>query len=74
MPPVIIYGGSPYDPGYWHDYYWGRPWYWRMWHRPVYYGDSGSWAISWVTVLAFGIGIWVLLGVISAATHRRRRY
>lgn len=71
-PPVIITGPSTYEPGHWHDWYWGRPWYWRMWHRPVYHGD-GRWGISWLTVIAVGVGIWMLLGVISAYSSRRRR-
>jgi hypothetical protein len=74
MPPVIIMGPSPYDPWYWHDWYWSRPWYWRIWHRPVYYGDTGGWAISWVTVVFFALGIWVLLGIISAMLAKRRKH
>lgn len=71
-PPVVVVGPSTYDPWYWHDWYYGRPWYWRVWHRPVYYGSAG-WAISWVTVVAFGIGTWFMLGIISAMLAKRRR-
>ena len=71
---MVIYGPSTYDPWYWHDYYYGRPWYWRMWHRPMYYGGSSGWAINWLPVIIVGgIGLWVLLGVISAYSTRRRR-
>jgi hypothetical protein len=44
-----------------------------MWHRPAYYGD-GSWGVSWVSIVLAGVGIWVLLGLISAMISRRRRY
>lgn len=73
LPPIVVYGPSTYDPPYWHDWYYTRPWYWRMWHRPVYYGDSGGWGTNWLSILLVGFGIWVLLGVISAKTSRRRR-
>jgi hypothetical protein len=73
-PPVVIYAPTPYPPVYWHDYYYGQPWYWRMWHRPVYYGtDGGGWGISWLSVVGFGIGIWILLGFVSAIMAKRRR-
>lgn len=72
-PPVIIYGSSPYDSTYWHDYYYGMPWYWRLLHRPVYSTVSG-WAWSWVPVVAAGLGLWILLGILSSAIARRRRH
>jgi len=72
LPPVVVIGSSPYDPWYWHDYYYGQPWWWRTWHRPVYYGNTGF-AISWVAVVGSVFGIWVLLGIISAFVSRRRR-
>jgi hypothetical protein len=72
-PPVIIYAPTPgFDPWYWHNDYWGRPWYWRMWHRPAYY--SGGWGINyWPFVIAGGIGIWILLAVFASYSSRRRR-
>jgi hypothetical protein len=73
-PPVIIYAPTPgFDPWYWHNDYWGRPWYWRMWHRPYYY--SSGWGINyWPFVIAGGIGIWILLAVIASYSSRRRRH
>lgn len=73
MPPVVVYGSTPYDPWYWHDYYYAQPWYWRMWHRPVYHAGSG-WATSWVAILGIGIGLWVLLGIAASMISRRRRH
>lgn len=72
FPPVVVIGPSPYDPSYWHDYYYSRPWWWRTWHRPVYYSNTGF-AISWVAVVGSVIGIWFLLGIISAVVSKRRR-
>jgi hypothetical protein len=46
-----------------------------MWHRPVYYGDTSAWGMNWWPIIIVGgLGIWVLLGVISARTTRRRRF
>lgn len=69
----MIYAPTPaYDPWYYHDYYWGRPWYWRVWHRPVYY-DTG-WGLNWwPIIIGGGIGLWILLAIISARTSRRRQ-
>ncbi len=61
-----------YEPTWYHDYYWGRPWYWRMWHRP-YYTASGGWALSWTTVIVGLVVLWVLLGWLSAINAKRRR-
>jgi len=69
-----VYAPGPYGGGYWHDWYYGRPWYWRAWHRPVYYGTSGGWAINWwPVIIGGGISLWILLAVLSAYTTRRRK-
>ena len=39
MPPVIIYSRTPlpFGPDYYHSWYWGMPWYWRLFFGPTYY-------------------------------------
>lgn len=73
MPPVVVYGDSPFGGTYWHDYYWGQPLWWRMFHRPVYYSGTGF-AVSWVAMVGALVLLWILLGVLSAMTSRRRRH
>jgi hypothetical protein len=71
-PPVVIIGSSPYDYPYWHDRYWGSPWYWRVWHSPTY--SNGYWAINWVPIVVGGVLAWILVAVIYSNIQRRRRY
>lgn len=61
-----------YAPTWYHDYYWGRPWYWRMWYRPSY-SATGGWALSWTTVIVGLVVLWILLGWLSAINAKRRR-
>jgi len=72
MPPVVVIGPTVFDPTYYHDYYYGMPWYWRIWHRPQY-SASGGWALSWLSITAALVVVWVLLGVLSSMNARRRR-
>lgn len=39
-PPVVIYGGG-FPPIFYHDWYWGMPWWQRMWFSPTFYGGPG---------------------------------
>lgn len=75
LPPVVVIGTPPFDPWYYHDLYWGMPWYLRMWYRPVYsYYGPGQYGF------AYSLWAWVaLVGGLSLATFLfmlwvRRRY
>jgi hypothetical protein len=35
--PVGIFGSPPRDPYYYNNYYWGMPWWSRMFFQPNYY-------------------------------------
>lgn len=71
MPPVIVTGPTTFGGSYWHDYYYGQPLYWRMFHRPVYYGSG--FAFNWMALVGAFVAVWLLLGLLSAARSRRRR-
>lgn len=72
MPPVVVMGPTVFDPWYYHDYYYGMPWYWRMWHRP-YYTASGGWGLSWVAIVVGLLAIWIVLGILASIIAKRRR-
>lgn len=71
-PPVVVYPGSPFDPTYWHDYYWGQSWWWRLLFRPAV-DVSGGFGPSLYSILGGGVGVWILAGIISSLVFRRRR-
>lgn len=39
-PPIVIYGGG-FPPVFYHDWYWGMPWWQRIWWSPTFYGGWG---------------------------------
>lgn len=71
MPPVIVTGPTDYGGSYWHEYYYGQPFYWRMFYRPVYHGSG--FVFNWMALVGAFVVVWMLLGVLSAVRSRRRR-
>jgi len=75
LPPVVVIGTPPMPPWYYHDLYWGMPWYLRIWYQPVYAhygpGESGFVYSLWAWVaLAGGVTLASLLLMLWV----RRRY
>ena len=77
-PPVVIYSPLPlpYGPDYYHGWYWGSPWYWRVFFTPTYYYTPWGYHYfepNYATWVFAFTGI-VLVGAVGWGWWRMRRW
>ncbi|MQL53648.1 hypothetical protein GFC01_15545 [Desulfofundulus thermobenzoicus] len=67
-PPVGIYGSPPQPPWYYHNYYWGLPWWMHLLFQPNYYYTPWGYhffaprILTWLMLLgAGGLGVYWLV-------------
>lgn len=73
FPPVAVFGTPSLNPVFYHDHYWQMPWYWRAWHRPVYYADSGAYALNPFGAIMTAIVLLIVISILFRLLRRRRR-
>jgi hypothetical protein len=67
-PPVTVFGPAPQPPEYYHDYYWGLPFWARLFFNPYYYWTPWGYhffaprLLTWLLLLCLlGLGAFYLL-------------